>query len=803
MASLAARYAEAGHMASASVDAAVVTRLCVSVSLAAIALPAPACVAAGVRLATAAGLTSSTRLTPGVAPAVVAALDGAKGASPPEAAAALFSRVLFLTPEAEEEEEDKEEEEDASEMSGETSSSVGRVRPREPDARAGILDVACGVLSALPEDDGVAGSLDEFAILTCALLSWPSIGSAPDAAQSRASARMVTGLGVATLGPLAARFAALERGEYSSAPATDETRSASEKREPPASPATRTHNRHNRRAFFRDACRAMSEAGCTSAQAWAQALRALAAAAAAAKSDPDARLAAADLLVAWLDARVHAEGKGAWETKALAAAASELVDMDDTALAPACSALASLDVTAEPAAVVDAVLLGDVTPHADHAESEDVKVRLAPWDPERTEDRRTADGRKTGSSEERKNSSSEGFKNKNPYVRAPRVRGVSVTSEDRLRRWARRWLADASAAAESLLAGNLRGRAGSERSAGAATKSGRLSGGERALDSSDSDSDATGENENELHARRDADTRRPVRAGGRRRESESRRAGGLGRGRAGGFRARALSARRGVGRPNRGPPVRGAQVAGDGRQEKRLCDAHTGARRGEPESRLFHRHASAMARRKRRDAKVAGRREPGDVPPRATPRARAGRPAGNARVRRARGRPGEPRRRARRKRFRRAAVVHEPLCAARVASPARFGRRRRRRDGLRVPTASARRRRRNRDALHRRFASCAGVGELGGRPRARSGRDAGVRGGPALRGSRGEPGGPAAHARRRLQGSVAARQGNLGGATRRAATRVADARAARDPQGGAERVRSYTRVVQDIESVAT
>jgi hypothetical protein len=64
------------------VDAAVVTRLCVSVSLAAIALPAPACVAAGVRLATAAGLTSSTRLTPGVAPAVVAALDGAKARRP-------------------------------------------------------------------------------------------------------------------------------------------------------------------------------------------------------------------------------------------------------------------------------------------------------------------------------------------------------------------------------------------------------------------------------------------------------------------------------------------------------------------------------------------------------------------------------------------------------------------------------------------------------------------------------------------------------------------------------------------------
>ena len=77
------------------------------------------------------------------------------------------------------------------------------------------------------------------------------------------------------------------------------------------------------------------------------------------------------------------------------------------------------------------------------------------------------------------------------------MRGVSVTSEDRLRRWARRWLADASAAAESLLAGNLRGRAGSERSTGAATKSGHLVGGERAsTDSeSDSDSDATREND--------------------------------------------------------------------------------------------------------------------------------------------------------------------------------------------------------------------------------------------------------------------------------------------------------------------
>jgi hypothetical protein len=384
MASLALRYAVAGHAASASVDAAVVTRLCVSVSLASIALPAPPCVAAGVRLATAAGLTSSTRLTAGVAPAVAAALGGAAGASPPEAAAALFSRVLFLTPEAEAEDEDEDDNrsEPNENREGGDSFASGRRSAREPDARAAILDVACGALSALPEGDGVAGSLDEFAILTCALLSWPSIGAAPDAARSRAAVQMVTGLGVAAFGPLAARFAALERGEYSSDSALDsksdrlETRHRGET----ASPVTRTHNRHNRRAFFRDACRAMGEAGCTSAQAWAQALRALAAAAATAKSDADARLAAADLLVAWLDARVHAEGKGAWETKALAAAASELVDMDDAALAPACSALASRDVTAEPAAVVDAVLLGELTPHAD-GESEDVKVRLAPWDP--------------------------------------------------------------------------------------------------------------------------------------------------------------------------------------------------------------------------------------------------------------------------------------------------------------------------------------------------------------------------------------------------------------------------------------
>ena len=495
MASLAARYAEAGHAASASVDAAVVTRLCVSVSLAAIALPAPPCVAAGVRLATAAGLTSSTRLTAGVAPAVVAALEGAAGASAPEAAAALFSRVLFLTPEAEA--EDGAAEDDGSEPSEPSEpiepnepngGAFARRRPREPDARAAILDVACGALSALPEDDGVAGSLDEFAILTCALLSWPSIGADPVAARSRAAVQMVTGLGVAAFGPLAARFAALERGEYSSLSAVDSaapegslgvatpTIAASEARDAPsrASPATRAHNRHNRRAFFRDACRAMGEAGCTSAQAWAQALRALAAAAAAAKADPDARLAAADLLVAWLDARVHAEGKGAWETKALAAAASELVDMDDAALAPACSALASGDVTAEPAAVVDAVLLGDVTPHAD--EDEDVKVRLAPWDPASLPD----DGA----------GGDDGAERSKATRRAPRVRGVSVASEDRLRRWARTWLADAAAAAESLMAGNLRGRAGSGGAAAATPRSRRAAASANASSDVDSASDS-------------------------------------------------------------------------------------------------------------------------------------------------------------------------------------------------------------------------------------------------------------------------------------------------------------------------
>lgn len=481
MSTLAERFASAGHLALASVDASVVTRLCVAVSLSAIALPNPSCVAAGVRLAVAAGLTSSTRLKTGVAPAVVAALKKASGANPAEAAAAVFSRVMFLPEPAGEDDpvEDAKTSGDAvptdgvptdaaqtdaaqtdAEPAGDavpdeqhTTPTPSAAKPvdrveleKAKDARADILDVACGVLSALPEDDGMGGSLDEFAILTCCLLTWPSIGAPPDANASDAAVNIVTGLGVESLQPVADRFTALANGEYG-----DTNENGSEPFDSP-SPSKkegllRTKHRKARRVFFKDACRAMGAAGCTSPSAWAQALRALAAAAATAKRDPDARLAAADLLCAWLDARVAAEGVGAWETKALAAAASELVDMDDAAVAPACSALASREVTAEPAAVVDAVLLGDVTPHVDDATTEDVKVRLAPWElPEPVPGAQSSPSAPTG---------------KVLANATPRVRGVSVAGEDRLRRWARGWLVAASAAADSLLAGNKRGAAGS------------------------------------------------------------------------------------------------------------------------------------------------------------------------------------------------------------------------------------------------------------------------------------------------------------------------------------------------------
>ena len=133
-----------------------------------------------------------------------------------------------------------------------------------------------------------------------------------------------------------------------------------------------------------------------------------------------ARAAAAELLVAWIDARVVAEGEGAWETRALAAAASELVEMDDPALAPAVTALASSRATADPAAVVDAILLGRLVPHADAVAEDDVKTRLFAWTPR--------------------------------GVDSERVRGVSRANEDRLRRWATAWTRDAYASAESLLA---------------------------------------------------------------------------------------------------------------------------------------------------------------------------------------------------------------------------------------------------------------------------------------------------------------------------------------------------------------
>ena len=118
--------------------------------------------------------------------------------------------------------------------------------------------------------------------------------------------------------------------------------------------------------------------------------------------------------------RVVAEGEGAWEARALAAAASELVEMDDPALAPAVTALASSRATADPAAVVDAILLGRLVPHADAVAEDDVKTRLPAWTPR--------------------------------GVDSERVRGVSRANEDRLRRWATAWTRDAYASAESLLA---------------------------------------------------------------------------------------------------------------------------------------------------------------------------------------------------------------------------------------------------------------------------------------------------------------------------------------------------------------
>ena len=337
--------------------------------------------------------------------------------------------------------------------------------------------MACGVLSALP-DDGTAGSLDELAILACALRTWPSTTSPPDAAATRDGAAFIRGLGFESLEPVAAKFALLEAGGYRNHTASGVAKGASAAEKAAAASAgarvssTATKKSvsgsaaassaaaaaaaaagsprssaspafgsafkslrasrsdgnlsasvagaANRREFFRDVCDAMGAAGGTSAEAWAQALRSLAAAAATAESTPAARAAAAELLVAWIDARVGAEGEGAWETRALAAAASELAEMDDPALAPAVTALASPRATADPAAVVDAILLGKLVPHADAVAEDDVKVRLPAWTP--------------------------------PGMDSERVRGVSRANEDRLRRWATAWMRDALTSAESLLA---------------------------------------------------------------------------------------------------------------------------------------------------------------------------------------------------------------------------------------------------------------------------------------------------------------------------------------------------------------
>ena len=333
-----------------------------------------------------------------------------------------------------------------------------------------VLDVACGVLSALP-DDGTAGSLDELAILACALRAWPSTTSPPDAAATRDGVAFIRGLGFESLEPVAARFALLEAGGYRQhAAGTDVTaaetaaaasagarvsssasarvsssakksvavtRDDAAKKRSSASPAFGSALPSLRASVRSDsAVGAANRRVCfsaTCATRWARRaerprrrgrrrfVRSRRRRQGGSSPPPPRRArAAAELLVAWIDARVVAEGEGAWETRALAAAASELVEMDDPALAPAVTALASSRATADPAAVVDAILLGRLVPHADAVAEDDVKTRLPAWTPR--------------------------------GVDSERVRGVSRANEDRLRRWATAWTRDAYASAESLLA---------------------------------------------------------------------------------------------------------------------------------------------------------------------------------------------------------------------------------------------------------------------------------------------------------------------------------------------------------------
>ena len=192
-----------------------------------------------------------------------------------------------------------------------------------------------------------------------------------------------------------------------------------------------------------------------------------AAAAATEEADAQRRAAAADLLAAWIDARVTCEGVGAWETRALAAAASELVALDDPALAPACAALASERATADPAAVVDAVLLGNVVPHADDLTRDDVKTRLPAWIPPEDGEDTTgshAPGSRRRSAGKTPKAAASPVKPPRPSIPLPdscrdRVRGVSAQDEDRLRRWATTWMRDATRDAESLLANSAASRA--------------------------------------------------------------------------------------------------------------------------------------------------------------------------------------------------------------------------------------------------------------------------------------------------------------------------------------------------------
>ena len=347
----------------------------------------------------------------------------------------------------------------------------------------------------------------------------------------------------------------------------------------------------NRRLFFKEVCDALGAAGGTSPAAWAQALRSLAAAAATEEADAQRRAAAADLLAAWIDARVTCEGVGAWETRALAAAASELVALDDPALAPACAALASERATADPAAVVDAVLLGNVVPHADDLTRDDVKTRLPAWIPPEDGEDTTgshAPGSRRRSAGKTPKAAASPVKPPRPSIPLPdscrdRVRGVSAQDEDRLRRWATTWMRDATRDAESLLANSAASRAVSGDLAPVASR-------DAYADEAEDEEDAA----ERAEAARSAEARaRPVR--GRRRP---------GRGR--------------VHRPGPDAPLR-VQLAVRAQDEGAV-------ERGRDEAAPIQREGRARRRHPRREVETQsgdGRGEPADEPQGTQTRARA------------------------------------------------------------------------------------------------------------------------------------------------------------------------------------